>query len=111
MMSRWTVKPSETPVTAFLISARVVPHMARACLDLSRGVTVTWLSFTSTRTASVSGTSCTPSLPFAMTALGATVTSTPLGTVTGTLPTRDIALSSATRAGPLRLASASPSRA
>ena len=50
----------------FATSARVVPHIIRACRSLPRGETVTWLPSTAASTASESSILSSPSLPFAV---------------------------------------------
>src|SRR5215470_13732319 len=73
---------------------RVVPHIMRACLVSRTGLTQTLLSSSFTSTSPESGIASSPSLPFALISPAASETVTPLGTATGFLPTRDIALSS-----------------
>src|SRR5215203_1377459 len=85
------VKPADTPVTMPFTRLRVVPHMVRERRSSRRGVTDTWLSFTSTSTSSVSGSLSSPSLPLATKVRPCSATCTPCGIGTGYLPTRDIA--------------------
>src|ERR1700681_2115623 len=72
---------------------RVVPHIMRACLDSPSCLTQTLLSSSLTSTSPETRTASSPSLPFAFNWPATIETVTPLGTVTGFLPTRDMALS------------------
>src|SRR5215469_16868477 len=74
-------------------SARVVPHIMRACRSWLRGFTVTWSPSTVASTWSVSSSLSSPSLPLAVSRRPAIATCTPCGISTGYLPTRDIAAS------------------
>src|SRR5262245_47171822 len=89
-MARSIEKPFETPLTMLLRWARAVPHWV-----LARGVSTRGLSTIlppSSATAISDGTASDdlPSLPLMATFCPATCTLTPLGTVTGCLPIRDI---------------------
>src|SRR2546425_12393374 len=72
---------------------RVVPHMMRACLVVPRCFTQTLLSSSFTSTSPETGIASSPSLPLALSRPAAIETFTPLGTLTGFLPTRDMASS------------------
>src|ERR1700704_5901442 len=65
----------------------------RACLEPPSFLTTTCFSSTLTSTASVSLTDSSPSLPLAFSRPAASETVTPLGTLTGFFPTRDMASS------------------
>src|ERR1700757_429986 len=71
-------------------SARVVPHIMRACRSPPRGPPLTWLSSTCVSTSSEISSLSSPSLPFAVSVPPAIATCTPEGISTGYLPTRDM---------------------
>src|SRR3546814_5778049 len=73
---------------------RVVPLIMRACLESFAGVTQTLPSSILVSTWSLMASLSSPSLPLAENVLSASRTSTPSGTATGFLPTRDITVSS-----------------
>src|SRR5690348_4535049 len=93
-MSRLRVKPVETPVTILLTSARVVPHIARACLLSLFGAIVTAPSATVAATSLLTTRLSVPSRPFAVSVWPARSTVTSCGIATGFLPIRDILFSS-----------------
>src|SRR5215813_12386976 len=73
---------------------RAVPHIMRACLESLTGAKTTLPSSTFTVTCSLTSRCSSPSLPLAESRRPASCTVTPVGTVTGFLPTRDIVESS-----------------
>src|ERR1700748_2679786 len=74
-----------------LMVARVVPHCERARLLALFALTQTLPSSTDVSTSSVVSSFSSPSLPFTVRTLPASVAVTPCGMATGYLPTRDIA--------------------
>src|SRR4051794_9020744 len=77
-----------------LTSARVVPHIARACLLSSFGAIVTASSSTVAVTSLLTTRLSVPSRPFAVSVWPARSMVTPCGIATGFLPIRDIRFSS-----------------
>src|SRR5258707_638025 len=72
-------------------NARVVPHIARACFVSFFGAIVTAPSAMAAVTSLLTTRRNVPRLPLALRVCPEICTSTPLGTATGCLPTRDIA--------------------
>src|SRR5690242_8549247 len=73
-----------------LTSARVVPHIARACFASLVGAIVTMPSAIVAVTSLLTTRRKVPSAPLALSVWPESSTSTPFGTATGFLPIRDI---------------------
>src|SRR5690606_12423491 len=88
------MKPVLTPTTMLFTIVRAVPHIQRALIDSSAGVTVTSLPFRAHLTVLGKVKANSPFGPFTETAVSAILTSTFSGTTIGFLPILDIAHSS-----------------
>jgi hypothetical protein len=92
LISRFWLKPVDTPVTKLLSNARLVPHSARVRFDIERGASTTLSLSILTAISGWMRSVCLPSLPLAVMVWPATSILTPLGTTTGCFPIRDIGL-------------------
>src|SRR5688572_13861804 len=86
-------KPLVTPVTMPATSARMVPDIALAWLELPSALNTTASPLFSTATFGLAASATVPSGPFTEIWSEAMFTSTPLGSATGYLAMRDILLS------------------